>query len=737
MTAQLPIFARPESNTLSLLSLGYANEMAPAAGIPSQPASGAARAPVAPQSRVPRGSSPDAAAPQDESFAGFFDDAVSRKASLPANSANPANSRQSAAPEAESFAGFFDDAVSRKASGGGSSFVDTIDAAVRGAANALTFGFADRLAAGAGAATGIGGERGDYEGNLTKQRALDASNLEQHPVATVGGNIAGAFALPGAAVARAATLPGRMAAGSGVGAAQGALFGASGSEDLRDVQTVAENAIHGAGVGAIIGAASPPLVEGAAKGLGAVGGRVAGAVRGVVNPESEAARRVSAVLARDARVGGQQLDEAALAAAQSAGQPAVVADMGGRVTQSLARSAANTSPEARHALETVVSDRFEGQAPRVSEFVLGLGTGQDALTTRETLQRAAAAANRPAYAKAYAQGGSIWNGDLAQLAQAPDVAHAIKQATRTGANKAAADGFRPVKNPFTVAESGEVKLSDPNVTPTLQFWDHVKRNLDDRISTLQRSGEKSAAADTIALRGQLVEMLDSAAPAYAEARAGAARFFGAQDALEAGQKFVTARGKNSEFARVIGKMSEPERKLFADGFASELATRINETGDRRSVLNSVFNSPSSRQRVVMALGPEKAKEFEAFMRVESLMDGLRRAVTGSSTTARQLAEAGMAGGLAGGILGGGDPRDISIGAMMGFMARSGKVKIDQRLAQRVGEMLASSDPEVFRKAVKLAAKNGRLMDFIRSIDAHAVAAYGSIFGRRDSEAPAF
>jgi hypothetical protein len=514
-----------------------------------------------------------------------------------------------------------------------------------------------------------------------------------------------------APIAPAASVAGRAAQGAALG---GGMAGAAELADSKDIGA----ALGAAGIGAALGGAATPLTEGAVKGLGAIGGRVAGAVRGVVNPEAEAARRVSAALARDARVGGQQLDDAALAAAQASGQPAVVADMGGRVTQSLARSAANTSPEARHALETVVSDRFEGQAPRVSEFVLGLGSGEDALATREALQRAAAAANRPAYQRAYAQGGSIWNEGLAQLAQAPDMAQAIKQATRTGANKAAADGFRPVKNPFAVSEAGEVTLSNPNVTPTLQFWDHVKRNLDDRISTLQRSGEKSAAADTIALRSQLVSYLDDAAPAYAEARAGAAKFFGAQDALEAGQKFVTARGKNSEFARVIGKMSEPERKLFADGFASEMATRINETGDRRSVLNSVFNSPNARARVTMALGPEKAKEFEAFMRVESMMDGLRRAVTGNSTTARQLAEAGMAGGIGaglGGAIGNGDPRDISLGAMFGLAARSGKVRIDQRLAQRVGEMLSSSDPAVFRKAVGMVARNKALRDFIDAV----------------------
>jgi hypothetical protein len=587
------------------------------------------------------------------------------------------------------------------------------------AASSLANAGSLNLARNAGAAlrSTFGGKPFSQEYDYLKR--IDEASARQNPATNlIYGGIGAAAPLVAAPIAPALSLGGRALQGAAIG---GGMSGAAELADTKDLGAAA----RAAGIGAAAGGLATPAVEGLARGLGALGGGVARTVRGVTNPDAEAARRVSAALARDAAVGGQQLDDAALAAAQNAGQPAVVADMGGRVTQSLARSAANTSPEARHALETVVSDRFEGQAPRVSEFVLGLGTGQDALTTREALQRAAAAANRPAYAKAYAQGGSVWNEGLAQLAQAPDVAQAIKQATRTGANKAAADGFRPVKNPFSVLDSGEVRLTDPKVTPTLQFWDHVKRNLDDRISTLQRSGEKSAAADAITLKNQLVSYLDDAAPAYAEARAGAAKFFGAQDALEAGQKFVTARGKNAEFARVIGKMSDPERKLFADGFASELATRINETGDRRSVLNSVFNSPNARARVTMALGPGKAKEFEAFMHVESMMDGLRRAVTGNSTTARQLAEAGMAGGLAGGVLSGGDPRDITIGAALGALAKTGRTKIDQRVAQRVGEMLASSDPEVFRKAVKLAANNKAILDWIKSVSVRVGAASGA------------
>ena len=314
----------------------------------------------------------------------------------------------------------------------------------------------------------------------------------------------------------------------------------------------------------------------------------------------------------------------------------------------------------------------------------------------------------------------MWDDNLAQLAQAPVVADAIKGATRTGANKAAVEGFKPVKNPFAATADGNITLADPNVTPSLQFWDAVKRNLDDKIGTLQRSGENSAARDAIELRRQLVEGLDAAAPAYKEARAGAAAFFGAEDALSAGEMFATpaAKGKNSEYARAIAKMSEPERKLFADGFASRLSQQISETGDRRSVLNSIFQSPAARERVTLALGPQKAKEFEAFMRVEGLMDSLRTAVQGNSTTTRQLVEAGLAGGI-GGYL---SADNFSAGAMLGAVARVGKMRIDARVAKRVGEMLSSGDPAEFQRLAKMAAKNKPIMEFIKAADVRLGAA---------------
>lgn len=548
-------------------------------------------------------------------------------------------------------------------------------------------------------------------------KSVDEAAARQSPIASGIGTVAGVVgqiaALP---VAPAASLAGRAAQGAAIGA------GASGAAELADTKDLRSAGLAALG-GAALGGIAPPALEGIAAGAGAVGRAVGGPVRALANADAEAARRVSGALSRDAAIGGQQLDETALRAAHAAGQPAVVADMGGETTRALARSAANTSPEARQALSDVANQRFESQAPRVSEFVMGLGSGQDAISARESLKEAARRANAPAYRRAYAEGEKgIWTPELERLAGSPDVLAAMKSAGVTGKSRAINEGYGAFNPGVVITDDGRVifKAGKQGVPtyPNLQYWDYVKRDLKDASQAAYRAGRTEEGSRIAEQERLLRAELDRIVPSYAKAREGAAAFFGAEDALGAGENFVTAKGKNSEYARVIAKMSAPERKLFADGFASRLSQNINETGDRRSVLNSIFQSPAARERVTLALGKERAKEFEAFLRVEGLMDSLRTAVQGNSTTTRQLIEAGLAGGI-GGYL---SADNFSAGAMLGALARAGKMRIDARVAKRVGEMLASSDPAEFQKLAKMAAKNKPIMEFIKAADVRLGAA---------------
>ena len=557
-----------------------------------------------------------------------------------------------------------------------------------------------------------------------RQTQLNDEQLaqEQHPVPYLAGQLTGALAAPlgAAGGTTAAARIGRSIAAGGVG---GGMYGAGDAvghgEDAATVaKDAAKGAVTGVAFGGVAGAGGHVIGKGIDKGVSII--------RGTRDVDAEAGRRVIDAVRSDMESQGPQLSRDQIAAANAAGTPRAIVDTGGERTRALARSAANTSPEARQALTEVTQNRFEDQAPRVGSFIRRITGGANADADTQVLQAAAKAANKPAYAKAYAQGsGGIWHQDLAQLLKSPDFAQAAQDATRTGANKAAAQGFTPVKNPFVFGADGSVRLAG-NARPNLQFWDAVKQNLDDKIGAAMRAGEKGHAADLLALKSQLTAHLDTAVPAYKAARSGAAAFFGAEDALEAGQKFVMSNANINEARRAISKMSGPERELFARGFASDLADKIERTGDNRNVLNSIFlNNGPARQKINIALGAQRADQLEALLRAEHVVDQARKAVSGNSTTARQLAESGLAGGGAVATFEGlkeheFNPIHVLTAALTFGAIRHGAKVIDSRVARRVGEMLASNDPAVLTKGAKIVANSPEYLDALRRATAAGV-----------------
>jgi hypothetical protein len=545
-----------------------------------------------------------------------------------------------------------------------------------------------------------------YDATKARESALTKQAETERPYSSLAGNVAGAVALPLGAMAGAATLPARIGRGAAVGAATGAAAGAGeGSGAVDRITRGASGAALGAGIGAML----PVGVEGIVRGARAVAQPVANAIRGIRDSEGEAARRVALSIERDIKsdpTAANRLTPQEFSTARNAGEPVNFMDLGGETTRALARSAANTSPEGRAALSKVIDDRFEGQSARVTEWLGKNFNYPDAGGLQIAMEAAARNANRPAYAKAYAKGQGLWDDSLEQLSQAPVVQQAIRLAFVTGRNKDALAGFPPLKNPFSMnKETGRFELA-AGATPNLQFWDHVKRNLD----KLGAEGQ----AHSKALRGHL----DQLVPEYQAARAGAAKAFDAEDALEAGQKFVTARMDPRDAARAIAKFTPEERKVFQDGVVSQFTKVLNDVGDRRSVLNKIAESPNARQNLELALGPQKAKELEAMLRMEGIMDMARSAVQGNSTTARQLAELGLAGGTYGFSGGASNPLDPSAlaNAALVYGAAKGRNKINEGVSRKVAEMLASSDPATLLRGIKIVANNQQLFNSLRAAD---------------------
>lgn len=569
--------------------------------------------------------------------------------------------------------------------------------------------------------------RKKYDEVVTRERELNKTAREQHPVASTAGEIGGAIAtpMPAAAGANAATLPARMLRGAGAGSVYGAVSGVGEGDGAADS---ASRGTMGAGLGAVAGAAAPVVmrgVEAVYNGASRALEPIRNAFRGFANPDDEAARRVVSAVRRDVNNGDTGLTAAEFAGARAEGQPVAVMDVGGDTTRALARSAANTSPEGRSVLERTINDRFEGQSGRVTDWLNRTFNYPNTHAQQQAIDQVERAVNRAGYQRAYAAGDrDITSPVLDNLLGAPAVGEAMAKAVVNGKNRAITQGFGAFRPPVTI-ENGVVRFNrGPTgvpASPNLQLWDYTYRELRDASQRAFRSGSPEEGGALRDLAQSLRSELDRIVPEYGRARSAASRFFQAENALEAGENFVAQNFGNRQAREVVAGMTPLERQLFQDGFVSRYVETINRSPDRRSILNKLANSPQEREKLEIALGPQRARELEAFLRVEGVMDLARGAVQGNSTTARQLIEAGLAGGVGyGATTGDWSPQSVFTAAFVGGVARGAasrvNQRIDQNVARRVADMLASPDPATLRRGVTLVSNNPRMLGALRAAD---------------------
>lgn len=585
--------------------------------------------------------------------------------------------------------------------------------------------------------------------------AIDAANRSQYPVTSFVAPLAtAAAALPisgpvdaiSSGIARFAPDIGSLAANSlasgAVGAAYGASYGAGTGDSLGE-------RLSNAGTGALAGGAGGAAAPAIARGIGQIVDAGSNLVRSFTNPEGLATEKIASAIEsnRGLPTPTPNLSDADLATAQSVGQPAVVADLAGVPGGRLARTAANASPEGQAILGNLVNERYEDQGPRVADFLRNVyGSNLNAQSARDALSATAKAINTPAYRQAYADGASgVWNSDLQDMIQSPAVQTAIKGATTRAANDAVINRMPVVRNPFTTDVDGNMLLrTNPDgsqAVPTLQFWDVVKRGLDDQIGAALNSGNKATGAQLTALKNQLLSNLDTAVPSYQIARQGAFQMFGADNALEAGENFlkIAPTAQTAQMKAALASMTPMERRIFSQGLASQMAQTALNAPARRNVV-AMFNSPEIADRLQLGLGPTVAPQVEAFLRREQVMDMLRTAVSGNSTTARQLGDMERAGHGVAGLIGGAlsnpvagagagaaaayhehgfDPSAIgeyaAAGALTGLMGKYVK-GAHANIWRSVAEQLASPDPTKVNAAIAAIGKNPGLLNALRATE---------------------
>jgi hypothetical protein len=556
-----------------------------------------------------------------------------------------------------------------------------------------------------------------YERGRKDAEETQKQSSEQHPYAYTAGQLASTLAtLPfTGGGGSAATVGGRLLQGIKSGGIGGGAFGAGESiGEGGDAWDVAKGGVGGALVGAGLGGMFGSAVEGAT----GVAKKVASVVRGARDTEAEAGSRVVSALVGDRpQVAKVARDTGALKAGTEAGTPLYNVDFGGENSRALLRSAANTSPTARNIINEKLGSRYKQQADRFSGYIRSKFGGHDKSADIEVIKDIARKENAPAYRRAYTQGDhEIYSPELERLSSAPHVQTAISDAIRTWKNYAVRDGYGAMNPAYRVENGGIIKTdSGLKAFPNLQLWDYAARELQDKAKKLAGTQEGALYND---LARMLKNELDQHVPSYKAAREGAATFFKASDAVEAGANFVkdgtisTAQG-----ARAFASMSPAEQELFRRGFASELANQIERSGYRSDVLNSLFvSSPRATQRIKIALGEQGARDFESLVRMEGIVNQARQAL-GNSTTARQLNEMGLAGGagVAGayeslkGVL---NPAYLLAGAFV-LGGKHAARAVDEKVAVKVAEMLLSHDPAELARGYKIISQNPVMRDALR------------------------
>jgi hypothetical protein len=547
----------------------------------------------------------------------------------------------------------------------------------------------------------------------------------QHPYLTLAGELAGGLAatpvVPFAGLGRATSTLGRLAAGTKVGAVTGGLTGGGEAVSRGEgAGGVARSAGLGAGAGAILGAG----LGGAIEGVSQTARKVASLRRGKFDPQAEAAKQVQEMFRGPGRKAVQRVtgDIPALRAGSETGAPMVVGDFGGRAAGSLLRSATDIAPEARDLAEETLGPRYRQQAPRIMDWIKGKFVGPGADVTAQRLLDQARRENAPAYKRAYTIAASrfplgLTSMKLNELVRAsPALRDALVEASGQQTERAAAEGVgRSVKQKLAFDAAGGFSKE----VPDLQLWDYAQRILRDRAEGLRTAPGGTAKSQGTALGSihrQLLAELDALVPDFARARGTAATFFGAADALEAGQKFVTMPGHlEGPALRAIRKMSGAERRLFAMGFAEEVANRLEGRGYQADVINNMYiNSPRAARRIALALGPEAAAQFEAALRIENIMQKTHRAILGSQTSGNIAGMSKMGAAIAGGaeLIHNLNPAYVIAGALY-VGSREMARKIDEQVALHIAQMLLSDNPAVVSRGYDIMSRNPVIREALR------------------------
>lgn len=525
-------------------------------------------------------------------------------------------------------------------------------AARHGLMQGLGFGLGDELAGLAGYVEG-----GSEMANLRREqaRAMLEANENAHPYAYGAGEIGGAVATgiatgAAAGIGGSATLGRQVLTGAGMGATEGAAYGAGNAEGLGGRVNAA---IKEGMLGGLIGAAAPIAISGVRYAHDHTLGPILSGMRSAPD-EVRAGRAINTMIERS----GMSPDDLtnAVRTARAAGQPYTLADAAGRPGQrmlsGMVRSLGDGS-ESREIAEFLMQRQGEQArrvgstlddallAPRNALAAPGPQpvsfAGKTAAEAAEALDDARMQAAIKSYGKARQNAGPV---DVRSALSVID--ERIGPMQGSGISGDGIDGtlnrFRDrlaASNPGAATPGG-----GPSGATSVELSDFgrvlgVKQDLQDAIGKANRTGEYNAVRELKKLEKALDEALEAASPDYRAANDAYAQASRVIDQIEAGMKSTSSRTRAGDTARHYNALTPDEQAAFRVGYSDPVFAKIENSTPGVNKVRSLLDDGTAADLAIMARDPDA---LAAYLEREATMTATGQRALGGSLTADNLAD---------------------------------------------------------------------------------------------------
>lgn len=517
-----------------------------------------------------------------------------------------------------------------------------VDAAVRGAADFLSFGLADELQAGAEALPALAGGADaynrEYRQRLDGQKARDEADKREVPNSRRTGQALGlASSLGVGAVTNVGRLVPRLAPNAGravraaettarnvfAGAGYGAIAGAGSSE--AGLNNRVQGAAQGATAGAVLGAAAAPLA--------AVGGQV---IEGTANMFAPAARKAVRRLAN----AGSDVATMRRTAREyvDSGISPTLTDATDEAGRGVIRAAASRMTPGRQRAQDFASgraldlpDRMSGQARRTMSAdprtpgEIATEVGNRRRTAAD--QAFSAVRNEPVQA----------TDDLVLALRTPAAREAVAEAVRRERD--------PQVRAALSRLQGNAFDNPADLELTVGMADRVSRVLNGKAQAAAQSGDGDLAT-TLGGLGRAIRSPARSVPGYGDALDGYAAESRVMEAADRGQDFLTRN--TDEFVADTANLAPDERAV-----ALATARRAVERASGESVASApgvarrLSTAPEQMARNRALMGNEQANIFQRGMQMEerAVQNASQIAPRSGSKTANQMQDAAQLGGM--------------------------------------------------------------------------------------------